>query len=163
MTKACGPIKDLTVESILFHVSYTKVVFNLVSEAITTLSFNRKHRFIEASKLAERSALHIEVITNQSTLIKTVSRISNLPFHITKNAKKHLHAHRKKASNHVSRKNAMAKSCFTKKYKYHSRFAKNTNTIIAKIFYLTLLKCTTVDIVAPGPLLVISDSVLVDV
>ena len=57
----------------------------------------------------------------------------------------------------------MAKSCLTKKYKYYSRFAKNTNMIITKIFYLTLLKCATVDIVAPGHLLVISDSVFFDV
>ena len=73
---------------------------------------------------------------------------------------------REKASNHVSRKNGTAKSCFTKKYKYYSRFAKHTNTIITKMYlniYLTLLKYATVDILAQGHLLVISDSLLVDV
>ena len=81
--------------------------------------------------LAERSALHIEVVTNQATLMRvshtSSESISNWPFHVSR------------------------------------KMQKTLSVMSGKIFYLTLLKCTTVYIVAPGHLLVISDSVLVDV
>ena len=38
---------------------------------------------------------------------------------------KQLHVHRKKARNHVSRKNEKPKSCFTKKYKLYSHCTKH--------------------------------------
>ena len=69
--------------------------------------------------------------------------------------------------NHVSQKNtntihvsqniqirSLQKCIF--KYIFVKKFFKN---IFLKTFYLTLLKCATVDIVAHGHLLVISDSV----
>ena len=79
------------------------------------------------------------------TLLKTVSCISNWPFHASQKIWKTAICQQKKASNHISHENAKAKSCFTLKYKFYSHFAKHTNIIITKMylfpFYLTLLKC----------------------
>ena len=46
-------------------------------------------------------------------LLKTVSRKSNWPFHASRKIRKTASRSQKKARNHVSRKNAKAKSCFT--------------------------------------------------
>ena len=43
-------------------------------------------------------------------LLKTVSRISNWPFQVSRKMQKTLSRSQEKASNHVSRKNATAKS-----------------------------------------------------
>ena len=43
-------------------------------------------------------------------LLKTISRMSNRPFHASQKIRKQLHVNRK---NHFSRKNAKAKSCVT--------------------------------------------------
>ena len=67
--------------------------------------------------------------------LKTVSHISNWPPYASRKMQKTLSRSQEKASNHVSRKNATAKSCFTKKYKYYSRFVKHTDTIITKMHF----------------------------
>ena len=61
---------------------------------------------------------------------KTVSRISNWPSRASRKKQTTPSRSQKKASDRVSLKNATAKSCVTKKYKYYSRFVKQTDTII---------------------------------
>ena len=109
---------------------------------ISSISYTRQsifpwHCFRTAKFLAKSRDLGL-VWGSPIPLLKTVSRMSNSPFHASRKMQKTSWRSQKKASSHVSRKNATAKSCFTKKHKYYSRFAKHTNTIITKM-YLNIL------------------------
>ena len=108
--------------------------FKIISTVFQWLTSTKTQLYRSLLKAIGRVLLVTAVRGSPIPLLKTVSRISNWPFHASRKMQKTPSRSQKKASNHVSRKNAAAKSCFTKRYKYFSRFAKHTNTIITKMY-----------------------------